>query len=238
MILRYLIISLLFVCSLYGQTASEVLKMANDKFNASKTLQFNTRYNLYKKHSDVKVHQTYDGLFMKNALNEVYMRIDKTEFLNTNRFNVKISHYEKAILVSDKQPLSMGDFDIKKIQKLCTISSFKTHKTHWEIVLIPKEFSGLNFSKIVIFMNKNHTISKQVFYYNTGHNFSKDYTKSELSNPKLEIVFTNYTSKLSDLLKLNANYVLSTGKNNKIIPASTFKKYEVTDIRTRTLKNK
>lgn len=234
----YLILTFLLAVTVYGQTASEVLKAANAKFNSPKPLQFQTKYNLYKKHSDKNIYQSYNGFFMKNAANEVYMRIDKTDFLNTNKYNVKISHLEKAMLVSDKQPLSMGDFDIKKFQDLCKIGDFNTYKNFWQITLIPNKFSGLAYSKIVLTINKNYTMSKQEFYHNTSHNFSKDYTKTDLSNPKLEILYTNYSSKLTENQKLNTAYFFATGKNNSIVPTSAFKKYEITDNRTKTFKNK
>lgn len=220
-----------------AQTVNEVFKKVNAQFTAAKPLQFNTKYNLYKDHKSNVVHQSYTGMFLKNASNEVYMKIDKTEFINANKLSLKINHSEKAMLIANKQEFSTGDFDVSKMLDFCTISSFKDLKAYWEIVLIPKELSGLNYSKIVLNINKKYLIQKQVFYYNTGINFSNDYRKQELNYPRLEILYSNHNDKVVNFSKINTNVFFTINKNNKVSATPMYKSYEVTDKRTNS-KNK
>ena len=96
---------------------------------------------------------------------------------------------------------------------------------------MPKEFSGLNYSKIVLNIGKNYLIQKQVFFYNTNMNFSKNYRKQELTTPRLEILYNNYTYKNIQLAKLNTAKFFIVNKENKVLATSAYKSYEVNDNR-------
>ncbi|WP_300570702.1 hypothetical protein [Flavobacterium sp.] len=206
----------------------------NAPFTAPKVLQFNTTYNLYKDYKTKVVHQTYSGTFLKNVSNEIYLKIDKTEFINTKKLSLKINHGEKAMIVSNSQEFSTGQFDVSKLIEFCKISSFKDFKSYWEIILVPKEFSGLNYSQIVINVSKNYVLQKQIFYYNTGMNFSKDYKNQDLSNPRLEILYSTNNSSVN-LSKINTNVYFTINKNNKVSVTAKYKNYEVSDKRNNKL---
>lgn len=221
----------------YGQKVNEVLQKMNDKFVAPKPLRFDTQYTLYKNYKTKVAQQTYTGLFVKNSENEVYIKIDNTEFLNTKKLALKINHKEKAMLITNRHEFSTGTFDVNKLLALCTISSFKDNKTHWEIILTPKELSGLTYSQIILNIGKNYLLQKQVFYYNVGFNFSKDYKKQALDYPRLEILYSGYNHKITELNKINSNVFFTIGQNNKVQVTTKFKGYEVADKRTH-LKNK
>lgn len=235
----YLLISILFTVVNYGQTVNSVLEKMNDKFIASNAFRFESKYNLYKDYTSKIVHQNYNGLFLKNAKNEVYMKIGETEFINTNTVSLKVSHSEKAILVSNKQDFSTGTFDINKLIVLCEITSFKDFKTFWQIYLTPKKLSGLNYSHIVVKIDKNYNILEQVFYYNTGFNFSGNYREQQLTKPRLEIKYSGHTHQVSDLIKINPKLYITIKEAGNVLLTPKYKNYEVIDNRTfSTNKNK
>ena len=227
-----LLIGFLLSMTTFGQSVSDVFKKLNTQYTNSKPLQYATKYSLYKDYQTKVVSQSYNGSFMKTATNVVYMKIDDTEFINGKQFSVKINHKEKAMDVSNKPGLSTAEFDMNKLLVLCKIVSYKDYKVYWEIVMTPGEYSGLTYSKIVLNINKNFTIQKQVFYYNTEVNFSTDYKKQNLSMPRLEIVYSNYNNNPVDSSKMNVYSFFSISKNNKITATAKYKDYEVSDVRT------
>jgi hypothetical protein len=225
----FVFIGFFFWVFVSGQTASTVLAGISKHYSSSKPLQYNTKYNLFKDNKSKVVHQSYSGFFQKNSVNDIYMKIDETEFVNNNKIRIKISHNEKAIMIENKQEHTTGDFDINKLLVFCTISSFKDYKEYWEIVLLNRQYSNLEYSKIVVNVNKDYTLRKQVFYYNTEMNFSKDYRKQEMGNPRLEIDYNYYSNKEISSSIFNIFFTLT--KDNRIILSTKYKGYEIEDNR-------
>ena len=221
----------------FTQTVNTVLAGVSNKFTAKQSIQFTTRYNLYKDAKSNIITQSYPGIFMKNSNNQLYMKINNTEFLNTSKYTVKINHEEKAMIISKNQKFSMGDFDIKKLLVLCTINSFKDKNNCWEIMLSSKQYTDLQYSKVILFINKDFTLKKQVFYYNTQLNFAQDYKKQDLSNPRLEIVYSNYNNNEVSSLNFNTDNFFTITKANKIVPSVVYKNYQIDDMRN-TINNK
>jgi hypothetical protein len=227
----------LALASSYSQGVNEVLKKAGSHFTDSKPFQFNSEYSLYKDHNTNTVHQKYDGIFMKNAENDVYMKIDQTEFINTKKYSLKINHKQKAMSLSNNQVFSSGELDVNKLLQFCKISSYKDYKSFWQIVLTPKEFSGLNYSKIVLNVNKDFNIKEQIYYYNTNLNFSKDFNNQELSKPRLEIKYSNHNN--NPVKVIDTDLYFKINKDNKPSVVLKYKAYEFSDLRTNTkIKNK
>lgn len=237
------IITYLFIiaCSTlsFGQKVNEVLQKMSEKITAPNVFCFDTKYSLYKDQKTNVAKQTYLGFFIKNQNNEIYYKIDNTEFINTKKMGLKINHKQKAMSITNSQDFSTGSFDISKLMAFCTISSFIDNKTFWEIILTPKELSGLNYSQIVLNIGTNYLLQKQVFYYNTGFNLSNDYKKQLLDYPKLEIIYSGYNNKVNEVNKINTSLYFKINQNNKIQATEKYKNYEVVDTRTNLInKNK
>ena len=236
--MKYYVLLLLSVCNLVAaQTVNEVFAKLNSQFTSHKTLQFETQYSLFRDASTKTVHQSYKGLFIKSSTNDVYMKIIDTEFINSRNGSLKINHNEKAMQVSDAVRFSGGDFDVSKLLNFCKIQSFKDYKAYWEIVLITKEFSGLDYSKIVLLVNKDYTLKKQVFFYNSGFDFSKDFGKQEVSNPRLEVEFKNYNQNYVNPSLFDTAAFYQVTKANKLLAAGKYKSYELIDKRSNALSN-
>lgn len=196
----------------------------------SKPLQYKTKYALYKDHNSKKPTEQYSGVFYKNAVNEVYLKINDTEILSSKKWNLKVSHGEKAVVVADPVQNYFGEYDIKQLLQFCKVTSFKDLKSSWELVLEAKAYSGLPYSKIVVAIGKNYFVQKQAFYYNSGMDFSKDYRKSDIHYPKLEISYSDYARTPVNASFFNAGNYLTASKNQLVL-AARYKNYEIIDNR-------
>lgn len=219
-----------------GQNVNEVLKKMGSQLSQSKPLQFDTRYDLYRDAKAKTVYESYNGNFRKNERNDVYMKIGNTEFINAGKTALKVNHDQKAMVLTDRQAFSTGDFDVSKLLQFCKIGSFKAIKDGWEIVLVPNEFSGLTYSKIVLLVGKGYMLKKQTFFYNTGIDFSKDYRKQDITNPRLEVTYSNYNHNPIGAQLLNSGLFYSIPKTNKPVATAKYKNYEIIDKRTGKLK--
>lgn len=215
----------------YSQTVTDVFKKLGQQYSAAKPLQYQSKYMLYKDFDSKKIEESYNGSFYKNSQNEIYMKIGNTEILNSKTVNLKISHPEKAIEISNPIPVYFGDFDMKPLLELCKIEKFTDYKTYWEITMTSKPLSSLPYSKIVVRVSKTYFLQKQVFYYNTATNFSKDFRKPDVHYPRLEIVYTNYNrNTINASIFKSSNYFISSGKDG-IVLSQRLKKYEIIDQR-------
>jgi hypothetical protein len=226
-------ISVLLSCCIgYTQTVSEVFQKMGNLYSVAKPLQYKSSYALYKDSDSKKIEQSYKGIFYKNSLNEIYMKIGETEILNSKAVNLKISHPEKAVEISDPINNYFGNFDVKPLLNLCKIESFKDYKTYWEITLITKKYSNLPYSKIVIQIAKNYFLQKSIFYYNTAVNFSKDYRAPNAYYPRLEVINTNYNRNPVNSSFFNSNSYFILSRKKQYVMTARLGKYEVIDQRT------
>lgn len=222
----------LFFAISNSQTVDDVFDKMNRELTGKHCFQFNSTYKLYKDYKTKVAFETYNGVFKKNSSNDIYMKINNTEFLNTKKYSLKINHDEKAMIIESQKKFSQADFDVSKLLVFCEIESFKDYKNYWQIVLVSKKFSTLNYSKIVLKVNKNYTLKNQVFYFNNNVDFSKSYNKQDLSSPRLEIEYNGYSKNEVNQTLFNTNKFFIE-KLNKISPAALYKAYELIDKRAK-----
>jgi hypothetical protein len=216
----------------HSQTASEVLQQMGKEYSSAKPLQYNSSYSLYKSAESKNIEQAYKGMFSKNESNDVYMKIDQTEILNSKNINLKISHAEKAIQIADPLKNYLGSFDIQPLFELCKIESFKDFKSYWEITLRAKNYSSLPYSKIILQITKKYFLQKSIFYYSTAVNFSKDYRAPKSYYPRLEVTNTNFNRSTGNASRFSTKLYLTISGKNKYVPVQKLQHYEVIDQRT------
>jgi hypothetical protein len=234
---KLLFISVLFciTSTLYSQSVDEVLKKVGVEYSSAKPLQFNTKYNLYKNKTQKTAFESYVGQFKKNEKNEIYQKIDQTEFIWNKNICLKVIHPDKIINISVSQPVELNNFDIKALKEWCDVKSFVDKKAYWELTLTTKAFSTLPYSKIVIHIGKNYFIQKQLFYYNTAIDYSSDYKKQSLDYPVLEILYTNI--KREKVPKSFFNIYKYIQEKNKILNTTkAYNSYAIEDHREITFK--
>lgn len=231
----YTTIIILFGLISYSQSLDGVLDKVAQEYSKNKPLQFNTKYNLFKNSAQKKVFESYNGQFKKNEKNEVYQKIDQTEFIWNKNICLKVVYPDKLINVTVSQPLEMQNFDISSLKEWCDVKSFVDRKSYWELTLTTKAFSSLPYSKIIIHIGKNYFIQKQLFYYNTAIDFSTDYKKQNLDYPVLEIIYSNFTRKNESSNYFNI-YKFIEEKNKVIKTTKEFQSYTIEDHREITFK--
>ncbi len=225
-----IIIAFVFVQNVTSQTIEEVLSNIYAQYSAKEPLQFNMTYNLYKSFSSEKVHQSYNGVYHKNASNAIYMKINETEILNNKEVSIKVSHEDKALLVSNPELNVDGAYDMSKLLEVYKKESFEDKNTYWEIELIAKEVTS-EYSKIRLHISKDYFLQKQVFFYANAINFSKDYKTTDIQTPRLEILYTDYSKKVSDEHKFKTVTFLQIKKGAPVVLSPGLKGYELIDKR-------
>lgn len=228
-IIKYFLSIVFLTTSVFGQTATDVLKKVSEKMNSKEKFEYQLKYNLYKGHTSSKVFQTYDGFFQKRDVSDYYMQIDDAEIIMKNTFNLKINHKEKAMALYDEDKVVPDNQNIELLTQVCKINTFKKSATGYEITLIPGQFSGLYYSKIVLYIGLNHFLKKQVFYYNSQMDFSKNLNDTDLEYPRLEILCYSLKNSLQVKKPVLNDFVTITGK--KISPKTKYKSYQISDLR-------
>lgn len=221
-------ISLFIASFLTAQTSEEVLKTVNRNYSDVKPLQFTTSYSLYKNVNTKNTYESYKGFFKKNANNEYIMKIGLNEIVSLQKVSIKTIEVEKIIEVSEPIKSNLGEFDLKQLLEFCKIKSFKDLKTHWEYVLETLAYSNLPYSRIIVEIGKDNFIKRELFYYNTSINFSKQYNKQDLNYPVLEINFSNYNRLPIEAGLISSNKYFKT-INSKLV--SNMKNYKLIDQR-------
>ncbi|MHC0439216.1 hypothetical protein [Flavobacterium sp. 3-210] len=222
----------LFNCCLaHAQTVNEVFQKLAKQYSLAKPLQYQSTYSLYKDFDSKKIEETYKGVYYKNDRNEIYTKIGDTEILNSKAIYLKISNSEKAMEITNPIPNYAGDFEMKPLLDLCKIEKFVDYKSYWEITLVAKPYSSLSYSKIVVQITKNYFLQKQIFYYNTVINFSKDYRKPDPHYPRLEIIHKNFNRNAVNASIFSTSTYFTTTAKKQIVPAEKLKKYEIIDQR-------
>lgn len=221
----------LLCCSLgYSQDAKEIFKKVGNQYALEKPLQYKMSYALFQDFDSKKMEESYNGVFYKNAQNEMYTKIGNTEILNSKKVNLKISHPEKAIEINKPIANYKGDFDLKPLLDMCKIEKCVDMKSYWEITLKTNSFTGLPYSKIIVRVSKTYFIEKQVFYYNVPSDFSKDYRKADPHYPRLEVTYSDFNRNPVKASVFNSqSYFTSSG--GKIVLSEQLKKYEIIDQR-------
>ncbi len=221
---------LVFVQNMQSQTVEQILSNIYKKYSAAEPLQFQTTYDLYKTHDSKEIQQSYTGVFYKNADNAIYMKINDTEILNNKEVNLKISHKEKALLLAHPESTVAEEFDMSELLKIYKENSFEDKESHWEIELVANEMT-LPHSKIVLYITKDYFLKKQVFYYSEAVNFSKDYKKTDIHTPKLEITYTNYAREILEESTFETLNFLHFNTDKSPVLAANLKGYELLDRR-------
>lgn len=222
---------LLIFSPLYAQQSGKsLLEKVKTQYSSKKFIQFNAVYNLYKNHDAKTIYQSYKGEYLKNLSNEVYLKINTTEYYLKSKISTQINHDEKLILVTNPGKIKKEEFNISELLKWFNIGRFKDKKTYWEIELLGKQGSSLPYGRIILNIGKDFYIQKQVFYYSTAIDFSNDYSKPDTRTPRLEIIYSKHSNAVIPNEKFNFSKYFTLAGN--IIKLSTkYNNYQVIDQR-------
>ncbi len=207
-----------------------LISESKKNYESMDTYVLNLKFTLYNSPTSNDFSERYTGVSVKKD-NNLYTKIDNTEFVQSQKFFIKIDNEQKLVKVEnapqkiqspidqlDELLLHFNKFDLKEDKNtiICTL-------TAPEITFTP-------YGKIVIYINKKERkIFKQVFYLLQRKEYINSKGQNIVSNPRLEIETTEgnseiklYYSKLSI-----ENYVISKGE--KHILTKNYRNYRIVE---------
>lgn len=233
--LKIVVLLLVTAIGSYAQNAEDILKKVNDLYGSESSLQYQMRYNLYKNTSSKQVYESYQGVFKKNKNNQIYQKIDQTEFIWNNQTCLTVFNPEKTMVISLCAKISTDSFDLKTLSEYCKVTGITDKKTHWELELTSTPFSGLSYSKMILTIGKDYYIKRQLFYLNSMVDFSQELHKSDLHLPVLEIIHSGRSTQAPDEKFFDfKRYFTQTSQGFK--PSTAYVGYEIEDQREITIK--
>lgn len=210
-------------------TAFEILKKATETYTNSKSISFNTTYNLYLDYKTTMVHEKYTGFVLKkNNIN--YFKVKNTEFVVFKKYGVKVNHDQKALIIGEKN----SQFEKSPLSLIDYLKGFKyrlinANETTYNCELTPaNKISQMMISKVILSIKKSDfSLAKQTIFFAENMESKNKQGKLIESMPRLEILFTkrNKNDKLDNYLILQDNYF--TLVNSKLVVSPRFSKYKL-----------
>lgn len=225
-----LVISFFFVGLTWSQDVNSILTKVNAAYS-NKNVSYLTRYELFKGHKATKVHSFYTGEVLSYEGN-IYQKIDKTEFVYTDGFSVKINSEEKVIVVSNGQTNVSRELDLDVAMKECLSSKIIDKGNYYSIEMSMKPESSIQCSVIQLRVDKvNYTLQQIDIYYSFLQDFSEIYSQQDLHQPHMKIKFTNMNVKASNKPILFSESSYFSLKNNVLVAVGNYKTYTLHDNR-------
>ncbi len=234
----FIIFLLLIVSPCFGLTGKDFLANIRSNYEDLESLELNMEYKLYKGFSGFDLKEQYSSVFRKDEKSS-YRKIDQIEFITDESCSVTINHEQKTITISNPQMIGALEFDSKTSLNMC--QDVKVHRSSdglWTMKMMIKEMSDLPYAMVELKVDKNFWIEQIGFFYSAKMNFSDSYFSSEMDYARMVITYSNLKKKWQDkdgIMKIDK--YLSIGPD-EVIPAESFRDYEVYDFRTNIKKNK
>jgi hypothetical protein len=230
--MKHLIIVFCFFCFHYSSalTVKEVLEKMNAVY-ANKNYSVNVKFDLFKGTSSNVVESSYEGSFIQFN-NKVYQKIDKTEFITSPEFCLRISNSESTIELMKGETYKRKDIDFMAILKECKETKIEEKENYYYITLIINNLSQVEFSKVNIKVYKSNFHLAQIdMYYSHFEDFSKNNSVKDLQQPHLRMVYSKFSSKPSISSSIfNFESYFKTEKTI-IKPIGAYTNYELIDYR-------
>ena len=215
----------------FGITVEEVLTQVKEKYSNSKSIEYNTTYELYKGVKSQEIHTSYEGYVYRHGDN-AYQKIDDTESIFGSDYFLKINSTEKAVLLDVAQSNLNMEVDLSTILDGCTEKTVTDKGTYYSIRLKFNQVSENPFSLVYLRVNKaDYTLQQLDLYYAAEQNFSEVYSVQDNAKPHLKIKFSNINTNPKENIEIFefSNYISVT--NNFLAPVGDYKDYELIDNR-------
>lgn len=215
------------LADVWSQNAAEVLYRANQFFREKTEYQLNVMYSLYKTHQSTEVVEQYKGKSMR-LNNHFYSRVKNTEQLILDDFSLTISNEEKIILMQPELKQLLTEFDVELVKKYGERLFLETKESEYWCTIVFNEKAGITFEKLVLRIDKStFFINGLIYYFGEYHDFSENYQTKDLSRPRLEILFYDFSLKAdvpSNLFN-QKTYLVKSG--NTWIGQGKYEDYEI-----------
>ncbi len=231
--LGIIFLSLLCCATLEAQIKETMgaLYKANEVLKSSAFYSVESEYKLFKSSTSPDPVEMYKGFSVKEGENS-YSKIKDTEQVIVKGFHLTINNQDRKIIIQKLDRVShQENIDIEGFltitEKLWTEESGDEYVFHFEL----NEQAGALFDRFDMIVEKGTFLTKSiVYFFGVEHDFSTDYSKQEMSKPRLEITLHNYemTKKSEiDYFRLS-NYVQK--KQNGWVGTTNYEHYEIIEL--------
>lgn len=206
-----------------------LLEKAKKTYERNNTFKITSLYKLYPSYKTLVPKERYGGIFIKKK-DEYYTKIGTTEMVQTKDHQIIVDNKEKKISFSNIDKSSEADKSYDLTQLCLNFNSFVLTETNdvWICTLTAPKVTFVPYSKIIIYLSKkNFTMIKQVLYLLKTVKYKNSQGKIVQNQPKLEIEFTSFNTKIDDMLNKfsPSNYVQVRKK--EIQPSEKYLGYKV-----------
>lgn len=230
--MKQIIFALLFSIVSFGQDTLDVIKKVDKVYYGQNFLKFDASYKLFKTKSSKSPVETYQSKFMKNVNNVFHISNKNTVSIENDKYVFQLDMINKiAALANSNVKQSSSVFKIQEISKYGKITEFKKTNNGWYLCFNVSSKANIMYNKIGIYINSNYTIQKEILHLRQAVNFSKDFRKTDMKLPVLEITFSNYSfEKINDSIFNLSNY-FTIDKKNVCVLKDKYKGYKLNDLR-------
>lgn len=234
--IKHFFIHIVFLTLTYSsaQTAESILQeYLNVKRNET-SLQVDISYSMYKGKNGKEPTESYKGV-QAHLGKTFYQKLGTMEYIQGEDFMVKLNTEEKAMLVGYSSKPILNDLSL--LNNEAVLGYFKDMElkdmgNKWLLIAKSNVTSLMPFSKMEFYLSKkDYKLYKQVVYYSSLVDYSDSYKdktiKPDYDNPRLEVVYTNHSNKISLKKNTFSKERYFTYKNNNIIASNLYKGYSV-----------
>lgn len=232
---RYLLLALLFVCTLVkAQTASKDFVLINEAYAKAKSVSMQVNYTLFKSWSSNDILQKQTGEMKWKGPNQLYTRIGESETFRFSDYLMSVNHENKRVMLmavvgNDNNSQSKTSFGkIDTLLKFCkTVDYSKEPDGNAAYTLTFDKKYELGKVKIT-FNTKTWFITQLIFFYNLPLQMPEGAETVEYIT-RLQIDYTNISTRaaISDTELSYNKYILM--KNNKPELRKEFSAYTFSD---------
>ncbi len=204
--------------------------LAKMKENQKSNLSYSMTYQLFKGHKSAMLHSSYDGEVYSFDGNS-YKRINHTEMISTNEFNVKIDKDEKVMVLSATAILEQ-EVDVDQALKECSKSVLIEKDDYYHLVFRFNTTSSIPCTAIKIRVDKKtYQVLQLDLFYSTFQDFSTNWKKQDLHQAHLKILFSNIKVSPKEHPEVFKQSTYLSVTNSILSPNGDYKGYELIDNR-------
>ena len=178
-----------------AQDPKAILQKVNKIYFKEKSFQVDMKFLLYKGHYG-EFSESYLGTLFQEK-NKYYQKIDKTEFILTPDFCLKVNHLEKNVLLLTGENVQLNfQSEILKTFDKCQEVTLKTLDKYYLLTLIFKSTLLIPYEKITIkILKSSYHIAQLDLFYAEERDFSKRRDIEDNNKPHMRVLYSNFTDK-------------------------------------------
>jgi hypothetical protein len=209
------------------ELAKNILEKVTANYKNKSAYDYSINYKMYKGANGTKPEKQYKGRIVKSG-SSLYYEVAGTHTILSGGQYVRASHEQKLIEYSKTEKAVAMPFATNDFLRHFKEAMVQDKGAYWICTLSVGKLTSLNYNKVELIINKDYTLSKQIFYYLKKIPFKRKNSKEEFDYPRLEIIMDKNKSVKKESLFAISEYIIL--RNNKVIPALKYSNYNIIDL--------